>query len=381
MSESSKFAPLMRRALRLAARGKGWTSPNPMVGAVLLKDDRIIGEGFHTAVGCMHAEREALVDCRRRGNEPTGATMVVTLEPCCHQGRTPPCTDAIIEAGVGRVIVAHQDPNPQVDGKGLIILRDNGIAVEVGLMADEAITLNEVYCRYVCSQRPFVTLKAATTLDGKIATATGDSRWVSGPAALRFAHWLRHANDAVVVGIGTVLADDPRLTCRIAAKSQVRHPLRVILDSHLRTPEDAKVVSGRLPGETLIATTAQADAAAEKRLAKPGVLVERFTADERGRPDLREVLAFLRERDIASVLVEGGGHVHATFLQHHLADKLQLVVAPKLVGGDGARTWVAGQLAATMDQARRLAAMKVRPLGADLLIEGYFEDIGECLLV
>jgi diaminohydroxyphosphoribosylaminopyrimidine deaminase / 5-amino-6-(5-phosphoribosylamino)uracil reductase len=372
---------LMRRALRLAARGKGWTSPNPMVGAVLVKDGRIIGEGYHTAVGKAHAEREALADAHRQGHDPAGATMVVNLEPCSHHGRTPPCTEALIEAKVAEVIVAHQDPNPQVNGAGLRELERHGVKLQVGVLGDEAIALNEVYCRYICTERPFVTVKAATTLDGKIATVTGDSKWVSGPAALRYAHWLRHVNDAILVGVETAIADDPQLTCRLGAGRSVRHPLRVVLDSTLRLPETATLVSGKLPGQTLIATTERADNEKRKRLAKSGVLVEIFPPDEAGRVDLAELLVWLRRREVAGLLVEGGGNVHSSFLRAGLADKLALVLAPKLVGGDQARSWLAGVLAERMDLARIVQNMTVRPLGGDWLVEGYFEDIGECLLV
>ncbi len=369
----------MRRALRLAARAKGWTSPNPMVGAVLVKNGQVIGEGYHTAVGKPHAEREALADAARQGNDPDGATLFVNLEPCCHHGRTPPCTTALIEAGVARVVVAHQDPNPRVNGHGLALLREAGVEVELGLLAQEALELNQVYCRYISSRRPFVTLKAATTLDGKIATHTGHSRWVSGAAARKYAHHLRHVNDAILVGVGTVIADDPQLTCRLPDDAPVRHPLRVVLDSALRMPEGAKVVTGELPGETIIATTERAAAAKRERLAKPGVLVEVFPADEAGRVSLPHVLFRLRDREVAAVLVEGGGKVHASFVRRKLADKLELILAPKLVGGDEAPSWMAGVLAETMDQAVNLKDLRVRPLGADLLLEGYFEDIDECL--
>ncbi|NLH51067.1 MAG: bifunctional diaminohydroxyphosphoribosylaminopyrimidine deaminase/5-amino-6-(5-phosphoribosylamino)uracil reductase RibD [Myxococcales bacterium] len=371
----------MRRALRLAVRGHGWTNPNPMVGAVLVRDGRIIGEGYHTAVGNPHAEREALADCRRRGENPAGATLYVNLEPCNHQGRTPPCTEAIIESRLARVIIAHQDPNPLVNGSGIRRLESAGIPVESGVLAKEAIALNEGYCRYICAGRPFVTLKAATTLDGRIATASGHSQWVSGPAALRFAHWLRHVNDAILVGVDTVIADDPQLTCRLPDFFPHRQPLRVILDSRLRIPPAAKVVSGKLPGQTLVAVTDRAPREKIDRLAKPGVIVDIFPADADGRVDIAAVLQALHRRQIAALLVEGGGHVHASFLQLRLADKLNLVLAPKLVGGRDAKSWIAGELAATMDQALRLKDFHTRRLGVDLLVESHLEEVGECLLV
>jgi diaminohydroxyphosphoribosylaminopyrimidine deaminase/5-amino-6-(5-phosphoribosylamino)uracil reductase len=369
----------MRRALRLAARGRGWTSPNPMVGAVLLRDGQIIGEGWHTAVGRAHAEREALTDCRRRGHNPAGATMVVNLEPCNHIGRTPPCTDALLEAGVSRVIIAHQDPNPQVDGAGIRRLREAGVTVDFGPYADASIQLNEVYCRYICAERPFVTLKAAITLDGKLATASGHSQWVSGLLARRYAHWLRHVHDAVLVGANTVLADDPQLNCRLPADRPYRQPWRVVLDSKSRTPPDARLFRSQPAGPVLIAATAAAPPAARDRLAKAGAMVEIFPADGRGQVDLAALLRFLRAREIASVLVEGGGLVHAGFLGARLADKMDLVLAPKILGGREAVSWVGRELAQMMDQARAVRGLHARRLGDDLLMEGYFEDIGECL--
>ena len=378
---SDPYDRAMAHALRLAARGRGWTSPNPMVGAVLLRDGHILGEGYHAAVGCPHAEREALADAERRGHDVRGATMVVNLEPCNHHGRTPPCTDAILAAGLSRVVVAHQDPNPLVDGSGLKRLYSEGVEVVVGPQADEAIALNEIYCRYICSQRPFIALKAAVTLDGRIATEAGDSQWVSGPASLRFAHWLRQKYDAILIGANTAMRDNPQLTCRLGANRRVRHPLRVVVDSRLRIAETSRLVDASLPGETLIATTEAADPAKIDRLAKPGVKVKRFPPDQTGRVELAALFMYLHTEQVAGVLVEGGGHVHASLLRNHWADKLYLVQAPKIVGGSRAPSWVADSLADKMSQARLLRDMKTRPLGADLLLEGYFEETGECLRV
>lgn len=363
----------MRRALRLAARGRGWTSPNPMVGAVLLKNGRVIGEGYHTAVGLPHAEAAALEDCRRRGEDPAGATMAVNLEPCNHVGRTPPCTEAIISARVAKVVVAAEDPNPCVLGCGNQRLREAGIAVEYGLLQEEAIRLNEVFLRSSVAQRPFVALKAASTLDGKIATETGDSRWVSGDPARRYAYWLRHVYDAVLVGVETVIADDPQLTCRLPSDRPYRQPLRIVMDSHLRIPSEARLVSGELPGETVIATT---DGVAEKsinRLAKPGVKVERFPAGPDGRILVRPLLDYLWKRGITGLLVEGGGQIHASFITAGLADKLQLILAPKVAGGKGP-TWVAAALTSEMNGAPRIHEAKIRQLGRDFLVEGYFTE-------
>jgi len=380
-ADAELVAQAMRRALRLAARGRGWTSPNPMVGAVILKDGRVIGEGWHARVGHPHAERAALEDCRVRGENTAGATMVVTLEPCNHFGRTPPCTDGIIEAGIARVVIAHEDPNPRVNGAGVRRLTNAGVAVETGPFGREAVALNEMYCRYICAGRPFVTLKAAITLDGKIAAAGGDSRWVSGPPARRYAHWLRHTHDGILVGVNTVLADDPSLTCRLPSDRPYRQPLRIVLDSRLRTLPSCNVVAGRLPGKTLVACTKFAPEAAVARLAKPNVMVEIFPADEHGDVELPALLRWLRGHEIGSILVEGGGHVHASFLRSRMADKLALALAPKILGGAGAISWVAGELAGAMREARLVRDLTARRLGGDLLIEGRLEDIGECLLV
>jgi len=363
----------MRRALHLARRGEGWTSPNPMVGAVLLRDGRVIGEGYHHAAGMAHAEIEALEDARRRGEDPAGATMVVNLEPCCHHGKTPPCTDALLAAGVGRVYVAHKDINPLVCGNGIRCLTEKGIEVHIGVLAKEAAKLNEAFCKWMLVRRPFVVLKAASTLDGKIATASGHSQWVSSDAARRYAHRLRRRYDAIMVGVGTVICDDPQLTCRLPYQVECRQPLRIILDSCLRTPPTAKVVSGALPGETLIATTDRADPKAMNLLKEAGVEVEIFPAAPNGKVDLAALTDTLGKRDITSVLVEGGGRVLAACLAAGIADKLSLVLAPKIVGGEGAITSFHGELARTMDEARQVHDLTVRRLGHDWLMEGYFK--------
>ncbi len=368
----------MRRALRLARRGEGWTSPNPMVGAVLLRDGEVIGEGYHHAAGQPHAEIEALAECRRRGLDPRGSTMVVTLEPCCHHGKTPPCTDALLAAGVDHVFVAHRDINPLVCGNGVNCLEEKGIGVHVGVLSGPAQKLNEAFCKWMLTGKPFVLLKAASTLDGKIATADGSSQWVSNAPARRFAHRLRHANDAIMVGVGTVLADDPQLTCRLEYKSLCRHPLRVILDSNLRTPPGAKIVSGDLPGETLIAAVEGADPERAKKLVRKGVSVEYFPRSADGKIDLTALTDALGKRDITSVLVEGGGRVLAACLAAGIADKLALVLAPKIVGGESAITSFHGELARTMDDARRIYHLTIRRLGEDWLLEGYFRP-SSCL--
>jgi len=368
------IARAMRRALRLALKGEGETSPNPLVGAVLLKGGRIVGEGYHSKIGCAHAEVEALIDARRRGINPRGATMVVNLEPCCHYGCTPPCTDALIAAKIAAVYVAHQDPNPKVNGQGFRILRKAGIKVNVGLMGTEAWKLNQVYCKWIHTQRPFVVLKGAASLDGKIALASGQSQWISGPAARLFANQLRRKYDAVLVGVNTVIADDPQLTCRIQSRRPYRQPLRIVMDSNLRIPTTAKVVSGALPGETLIATTQPADSEKALLLTRPGVVVETFPATAEGRVDLVSMTAALGSRGISSILVEGGGQILGACLNSGIADKLSLVLAPKIIGGQNSISLFGCQLAATIEQARPLFGMTVKNLAGDWLVEGYFRE-------
>ena len=346
-----------------------------MVGAVLLKDGQVIGEGYHRRAGLPHAEIEALQDARRRGFDPVGSVMVVNLEPCCHHGRTPPCTDAIEAAGVAEVYVGHKDVNPLVSGNGIRCLQEMHIKVHEGIMAEQAAVLNETFCKWALVRRPFVVLKMASTLDGKIATSSGDSRWVSGERALHYAHRLRHRYDAIMVGVDTVICDDPRLTCRIKGKKKVNHPLRIIVDSKLRIPPDAQVASNELPGITLVATTDRADEARERRLLEKGVEVKRFPAIGDGKVDLKALTDYLGKRDITSVLVEGGGRLLAGCLQADIADKLVMIMAPKIVGGVNAISSFHADIADTMDEARRVFRTKVRRLGEDWLVEGYFREL------
>src|SRR5579884_852488 len=364
----------MRRALHLAA--KGFTPPNPMVGCVLVNEGVVVGEGYHPAAGQPHAEVFAL---RAAGEGARGATAYVTLEPCCHWGRTPPCTRALIAAGVARVVAATTDPHPRVAGKGLEELRAAGIAVSVGLLEAQARQLNEAFFHYHTVGTPFVTLKAAMTLDGKIATRTGDSRWITGETARRYVHRLRAQSGAVMVGIGTLLADDAQLTARLPGIVLPRQPLRIIVDSRLRTTPEAQAV--RLAAQSpvqrplLIATTeAMSD---EKRaraeaLERQGVEVLRLPATAEGRVDLRCLLASLAQRHIISVLVEGGGALHAALLAANLAQKALFFIAPKIVGGRDAPTPVEGTGVPLMAQAYTLDRLRLRRFRQDVAIEGYF---------
>lgn len=355
----------MRHALALAAYARGRTSPNPMVGAVLVRDGEIVGQGWHRQAGTPHAEIHAL---QQAGELAAGATLYVTLEPCCHHGRTGPCTEAVIAAGVRRVVVAMTDPNPLVAGCGLERLRAAGLEVSEGLLAYEAARLNEVFIKGISTGMPFVVLKAAMTLDGKIACHTGHSRWVTGAEARLQVHRLRDEYDAILVGLGTALADDPQLTTRLPEGG--KNPLRIILDSQGRLPLTAKVLcDGEAP--TLVAVTAAAPPQRLEALRQQAqVLV--LPADDRGGVDVRALCRHLcQERQVTSLLVEGGSAVHGSFLSAGVVDKIHFFLAPKLVGGSGAPGPVGGPGCATMDEAVPLEEVTVRPAGDDLWISAY----------
>lgn len=352
----------MRLALELAEQGRGWTSPNPMVGAVIVKEGRIIGQGYHARCGELHAERAALAACTE---DPRGAAMYVTLEPCCHQGRQPPCTEAILAAGIRRVVVGAGDPNPQVAGKGLAILRAAGVAVQEHVAEEACTRLNRVFFHYIQTGLPYVVLKYAMTLDGKIASYTGASQWITGEEARRHVHELRGTYRAILVGVGTVLADDPLLTCRIEGR---RSPLRVICDSHLRTPFTARVVQTAREVPTLLATCAT-DRERIARYEARGVQVVTLPEAE-GRVSLQALLRYLGQNQVDSVLVEGGGTLHWSVLAAGLVHKVAAYVSPMLLGGAGAVSPVEGLGFPHPDAALRLHAPTVTRLGEDFLVEG-----------
>lgn len=354
----------MRRALELAERGRGLTSPNPMVGAVVVAaSGEVVGEGTHLRAGGPHAEREAL---DAAGPRARGATLYLTLEPCAHQGRTPPCVPAVVEAGIARVVAAIGDPNPLVAGRGFELLRGAGIEVRQGVLAAEAARQNRVFLTAVAERRPHVTLKAGMTLDGKIADASGASRWITGEAARAHAHRLRSESDAVVVGITTVLRDDPELTVRLS-RPWPREPYRVVLDTGGRTPPGARLIGAGDPRRALIAVGDGAPADRTERLAAAGATVVRCATRD-GRVDPGALLAELYAREARGVLVEGGGEVHAAFLDAGLVDRVAIFVAPLLVGGRSAPAAVGGA-GRELKSAVRLGPLAVTPLGDDLLIE------------
>lgn len=364
----------MQQALELAAYAKGRTSPNPLVGAVIVKDGRVVGQGWHRKAGTEHAEVHAL---RQAGELAKGATVYVTLEPCSHYGRTGPCSKALIEAGVKNVVIAMRDPNPLVAGKGIKMLEDAGIEVSIGVLEAAAKKLNEVFLKWIMTKQPFVVMKTAMTLDGKIATATGKSQWISNAASRKRVHELRDLYDGILVGIGTVLADDPSLTVRLPDGSG-KNPLRIIVDSKARTPLTAKVVCDGA-ARTLIAVTASAppDRIAALRAAGVEVLI----VNEGEKVDLRQLLAELGRRNITGVFVEGGATINYSLLQKQLVDKVYSFIAPKMVGGRTAPTPVGGDGVAELSEAFSLQAVETELLAGDILVSGYIEkgDDVSCL--
>lgn len=352
----------MRLALRLAQKGEGRTSPNPMVGAVLVRAGEIVATGYHRRAGADHAEIVAL---KRAGERARGATLYLNLEPCDHFGRTPPCTAALIEAGVRRVVAGMLDPNPLVSGRGVRRLRRAGIRVDVGLLESECRRLNEAFAKFVTRGTPFVILKLAASLDGRIATRTGHSRWITGEAARRYVHRMRNCVDAVVVGLETVKADDPELTCRMRGG---RDPWRIVLDRRLRIPLTAKLIRENRSGKTVIAA-GKAPPARRALLERLGVQV--WELPERGgRISLGALLRRLAKLGCLSVMVEGGAATAASFLEEKRVDKVCFFYAPKLIGGDGKE--MLGPLGVEfVERARALHGLEARLLGDDLLVSAY----------
>ena len=368
-------AAFMRLALRLARRGNGTTSPNPLVGAVLVKGGQIIGCGWHRRAGLPHAEIEALRDAQTHGYSPRGATLYVTLEPCCTHGRTPPCTDAIISAEIKKVVIGATDPNPKHAGKGFKILQRAGIEVVHGILSDECTRLNEAFNHWIIHHTPFVTVKAAMTLDGKIATAGGESKWITGEKTRAHGMKLRQASDAILVGTNTILADDPSLTFRKRkAESGKRKQLRrIVLDSRARTPLEAKVVSDEFAALTTIVVGKLAPKKRVAALAKKTnvVIAPAKKSAIRHSPsaiDLRWLLKKLGAENVTSLLVEGGGEVNASFLLGGFAQRVAFFYAPKILGGRAARKGVAGDGARNLSEVVQLHDVEWRKLGEDLLL-------------
>ncbi len=369
----SDDVPWMRRALELARRGFPGASPNPMVGAVVLDAaGRLAGEGWHAVFGGPHAEVEAL---RAAGARARGGTLYVTLEPCAHQGKTPPCTEAIVAAGVRRVVVGMRDPNPEAAG-GVERLEAAGVEVAVGVEARAARELNRRWLVWAERRRPWVTLKVAMSLDGKIATRSGDSRWITGEAARRAGLELREEHDAILVGVGTVLADDPRLTRRLGRNPSPRH-FRCVLDSRLRTPPDAALLA-EAAGEVVLLHTPDAAAGRRRRLEAAGARLVEVPAGPDGRVELAAALEALAALPVATLLVEGGAEVHGAFVDGAFVDEVVVYVAPRLLGGREAPSAVGGDGVTRLTDAVRLAIRSVRRLGGDLEVRADTLDRRPC---
>lgn len=356
----------MKMALDLAAKGQGFTSPNPMVGAVVVKDGEIVGKGYHEAVGKAHAEVNAIDDA---GDHAKGATLYVTLEPCNHTGRTPPCTEKILNAGIQRVVVAMNDPNPDVAGNGNAYLREQGIDITSGVCEAQAKKLNEIFIKYITTKRPFVILKCAATLDGRIATRTGDSKWVSGEASRKFVHRLRHAMDGIMVGIDTIKKDDPSLTTRLD-DMKGRDPARIILDTRLSIPTDANILRLDSDANTLIIT---GDTASEDKKAsiedKGAKVIETSVKD--GQIDLDPLMNRLGDMGITSLLIEGGSRVIASALKAGIVDKINFFYAPRILCGDDGVPICKGPGPDLMKDCLLVKEMNIRRFGEDLMVEGY----------
>ena len=353
----------MREALSLAVKGMGFTSPNPMVGAVIVRNGEIIGKGYHKKYGDLHAERSAFAYCDENGIDCTGADTYVTLEPCCHHGNQPPCTDAVIAHGIKRVFIGSADPNPLVAGKGAKILRDHGIEVTEDVLRDECDAINEIFFHFITTELPFVTMKYAMTLDGKIACYTGQSKWITGEAARAQVQQERLRHSAIMVGVGTVLADDPMLTCRL---ENGRDPIRIICDSSLRTPLDNNIVKTAKEVPTIIATVSDDHERASKYEAAGCRIIR--TSSQNGKVDLRKLMKIRGREKIDSILLEGGGELNWSALNSGIVSKVQAYIAPKLFGGSG-KSPVAGCGVPAPDMAFMLENSKITHIGDDILIE------------
>lgn len=352
----------MRRAMELAALGEGKVNPNPLVGAVIVKAGKIIGEGWHEYYGGWHAERNAFMKC---SEDTSGATLYVTLEPCCHYGKTPPCTEIIMERGIGRVVIGLTDPNPLVAGKGLRLLQDAGIEVTAGVEEEALREQNRVFLKYITCRKPWMVLKTAMTLDGKIASYTGDSKWVTSETARKRVQQLRSKYMGIMVGIGTVIADDPMLNCRL--EGDVRQPVRIIVDSGAHIPLDSQLVETACSYRTLVACTASADGEKRKLLNRAGVGVL-LCKEREGKVDLEDLMCLLGEEGIDSVLLEGGGELNYSFIQQKLIDEIYAFIAPKIIGGREAKTPVEGQGMEKMSEALELEKLRIEKIGEDVLL-------------
>ena len=359
----------MRRAIELAQKGRGWVNPNPMVGAVIVKDGKIIGEGFHARYGELHAERNAIASLTENAE---GATIYVTLEPCCHYGKTPPCTQAILEQKIARIVIGSRDPNPKVAGKGVKILRQAGVKVQEDFMKEECDKLNPVFFHYITKKTPYVVMKYAMTIDGKIATKTGDSRWITGEKAREAVHEMRHSYMGIMAGIGTVLADDPMLNVRLEGR---KSPVRIICDSHLRIPGDSRIVKTAQKYKTIIACGGQGQEEKEKmeHLCKAGIQVISIP-DNQGRVDLKRLMEYLGEQGIDSILLEGGAELNDNALRAGIVQEVKVFLGPKIFGGANAKGPVEGIGIESVGKAANMKLKDISKIGDDVLLEYVFSE-------
>lgn len=355
----------MKRALELACEGKGCVNPNPMVGAVIVKNDQIIGEGFHEFFGGNHAEVNAL---NMAGENAKGAEIYVTLEPCSHFGKTPPCAIALVKAGIKKVIIAMKDPNPIVSGRGIKILEDNGVEVVVGVLYKEALKLNEIFIKYIRTKKPYVVMKIAATLDGKISTVTGESRWISSEASRKYVHHLRNEMMGIMVGIGTIIADDPLLTTRIEGEV-CKSPTAIIVDSKLSLPLNSKILETLKQRRIIVGITEEADEAKVRQLEEMGVSIIK-TPLKNKRVDLSFLMTKLGEEGIDSILLEGGSTLNFSCLQEKIVDKVMCFIAPMILGGEKANTSVGGSGIKFLSEGVKVLNIKLKNIGQDILIEG-----------
>ena len=357
----------MQRAIELAKKGAGFVNPNPMVGCVIVKDDKIIGEGYHEFYGGFHAERNALL----KMNDAKGATLYVTLEPCCHHGKTPPCTDIIIEKEIKKVVVGLLDPNPLVAGKGISILQNAGIEVVKGVLEDEIKELNKVFLKYIKTKRPYVILKTAMTLDGKIASHTGDSKWITNEKSRRMVHELRSEMMGIVAGIGTVKADDPMLNCRLE-RQQIHQPIRIIVDTKASIPLESQIVKTAKDYRTILAISSDAACQVSSIVDKlKSFNVEILCCEEKdGHVDINDLMTKLGELGIDSLLLEGGSTINAAFLEADCVDEVYAFIAPKIIGGQNSKSPIGGNGIDFMKDAIMLKDIKIEQFDNDILIKG-----------
>lgn len=355
----------MKIALELAGRGCGFVNPNPMVGALVVKDGEIIGRGYHEKYGQPHAEQNAIANCNV---SPVGASIYVTLEPCCHYGKTPPCCEKIIESGITRVIIGSADPNPLVKGKGVEILRENGIEVVEDVLRDECDALNEVFLHYIKTGLPYIVMKYAMTIDGKIATYTGKSKWITGELARERVHEDRHKYSAIMIGVGTLIADDPMLNCRI---ENCKDPIRIICDTNLKSPIDSRIVRTANDIRTIIATSCDDR---EKQREYIGAGCEIIVISKReGHVDLKELILKLGDETIDSIIIEGGGNLNWSAIKSGIVNKVQSYIAPKIFGGESSKNPVEGMGIDSPEDGLHLKNIKITHLGPDILIESEVE--------